>query len=81
MPSKPSDGHGGRRAGAGAKPMHANPMRRVNVMLDDATIAKAEMIGGGNLSAGLREVVRRARVCKSANDRLTAPDTALQEQR
>ena len=40
-------------------------MRRVNVMLDAGTIAKAELIGGGNLSAGLREAVKRAR--KPAN--------------
>jgi hypothetical protein len=30
-------------------------------MLDAATIAKAEAIGGGNLSAGIREAVRRIR--------------------
>ena len=57
--------HGGKRAGAGAKPAHAKPKRRVNVMLDDATIAKAELIGGGNLSAGLRDAVKRVR--KPAN--------------
>ncbi len=60
MPLKPSK-HGGKRAGAGAKPLHAEPMKRVNVMLDEATISKAEQIGGGNLSAGLREAVRRVR--------------------
>ena len=53
--------HGGRRKGSGAKPLHDEPMRRVNVVLDAATIAKAEAIGGGNLSAGLREAVRRIR--------------------
>jgi hypothetical protein len=36
-------------------------MRRVNVMLDEGTIAKAELIGKGNLSAGLREAVKRVR--------------------
>ena len=40
-------------------------MRRRNVMLDDATVAKAEMIGG-NLSAGLREAVRRVRKPRGA---------------
>lgn len=58
MPSKQSD-HGGKRDGAGAKPVHGEPMRRVNVMLDAGTISKAEVIGGGNLSAGLRESVMR----------------------
>ena len=38
-------------------------------MLDAGTIAKAELIGGGNLSAGLREAVKRAR--KPANGNLT----------
>lgn len=60
MPSTRSE-HGGKREGAGRKPLGDAPMRRVNVMLDAATIAKAEQIGGGNLSAGLREAVRRVR--------------------
>jgi hypothetical protein len=57
----PADKHGGKRKGAGAKPLKGEPMTRVNVMLDDATIAKAKLIGGGNLSEGLREAVRRVR--------------------
>ena len=52
---------GGKRDGAGAKPLHTEPMRRVNVMLDEETIAKAELIGDGNLSAGLRRAVKRIR--------------------
>lgn len=60
MPSAPFK-HGGKREGAGAKPLKSEPMTRVNVMLDDATIAKAKQIGGGNLSEGLREAVRRVR--------------------
>jgi hypothetical protein len=52
---------GGKRDGAGAKPLHTKPMRRVNVMLDEETIAKAELIGDGNLSAGLRSAVKRIR--------------------
>lgn len=32
--------------------------------LDDATIDKARRIGGGNVSAGVREAVRRARIGK-----------------
>lgn len=34
--------------------------RRVNVTLDDETIERAKALGDGNLSAGLREAVRRA---------------------
>lgn len=50
---------GGKRTGSGAKPLHGEPMRRVNVMLDTATINKALIIGVGSLSAGLREAVMR----------------------
>lgn len=52
---------GGRRKGAGRPPLTDQAMERRNVMLDRATIAKAEKIGKGNLSAGLREAVRRYR--------------------
>ena len=64
MPSIESK-RGGKRDGAGAKPLHDDPMRRVNVMLDGETIAKAEKLGCGNLGAGLRDAVRRVR--KPAN--------------
>lgn len=37
-------------------------MRRVNVILDVKTIAKATAAGAGNLSAGLRAIVQKARV-------------------
>lgn len=37
------------------------PMRRVNVMLDQGTIDKASDIGSGNLSAGLRIAVKKAK--------------------
>jgi hypothetical protein len=60
VPLKRSE-HGGKREGAGRKPMKEEPMTRTNVMLDEATIAKAKLIGGGNLSEGLREAVRRVR--------------------
>lgn len=45
-------------AGAG-RPVEIDA-RRVNVTLDDETIKRAKALGGGNLSAGLREAVRRA---------------------
>lgn len=57
----PAANHGGARDGAGRKPLKDEPMTRVNVMLDEATIAKAKQIGGGNLSEGIREAVRRIR--------------------
>ncbi len=60
MPSNRSE-HGGKREGAGRKPIKDEPMTRVNVMLDAATVEKAKQIGGGNLSEGLREAVRRVR--------------------
>lgn len=40
--------------------------RRVNVTLDEATIEQAKEIGGGNLSAGLREAVRIARAAHAS---------------
>lgn len=49
--------HGGKRAGAGRP---SQGLTRVNVMLDPGTIKTAQGIGFGNLSAGLREAVRRA---------------------
>ena len=51
------------KEGATKRPAH-RPVtidaRRVNVTLDDETIERAKALGGGNLSAGLREAVRRA---------------------
>ena len=35
-------------------------VRRVQVMLDDATIERAKVLGDGNLSQGIREAVRGA---------------------
>lgn len=34
-------------------------MRRVNVMLDERTIEGLQALGGGNLSAGIRDAWRR----------------------
>ena len=36
-------------------------MKRVNVILDAATITKATLIGHGNLSAGIRDALRRVK--------------------
>jgi hypothetical protein len=53
---------GGRREGAGRKSLDgAVNMRRVNVMLDEPTIARAIRIGAGNLSLGIRKAVHKSR--------------------
>ncbi len=44
----------------GRKPLFRDPLRRVLVTLDEATIRKAKRIGFGNLSMGLRAAVYRA---------------------
>jgi hypothetical protein len=50
-----------KREKAGRPPISDEPMRRVNVMLDQPTIDKASEIGSGNLSAGLRIAVTKHR--------------------
>jgi hypothetical protein len=52
---------GGFREGAGAKPMYGEKMLEKKVHLDVTTVERATAIGEGNLSAGLREAVRRVR--------------------
>ena len=37
-------------------------VRRVQVMLDDATIERAKLLGKGNISQGIREAIKRAPV-------------------
>lgn len=51
--------HGGKRPGAGRP---AQGLHRHQVLLDPATVAKAKIAGAGNLSAGLRAIVQKARV-------------------
>lgn len=51
--------HGGKRPGAGRP---AQGLARHQVMLDPTTVAKARLVGSGNLSAGLRAIVQKARV-------------------
>lgn len=55
MPNKPT-----RRPGQPLK--YDAPMTRINVMLDAATADKAALLGGGNVSAGIRIAVKRARI-------------------
>jgi len=49
-------GHGGARPGAG-RPAAMKDAKRVNLMLDAETIAKASALGNGNVSAGVRSAV------------------------
>lgn len=48
-------GHGGARAGAGRPTFYPEPMKPRTVFLDDATVDIYKAIGGGNLSAGIRD--------------------------
>ncbi len=48
------------RGTRGRKPLFRDPLRKVLVTLDEATIRKAKRIGFGNLSMGLRAAVQRA---------------------
>ncbi|MDR1529896.1 MAG: hypothetical protein LBS40_05805 [Burkholderiales bacterium] len=50
-------GRGGARAGAG-RPKVLERARRINIMLDAATVADATIIGDGNISAGVRIAVK-----------------------
>lgn len=49
-------GRGGARPGAGRRP-GVLPTKRVNVSLDEQTLATARAIGDGNVSEGLRRAV------------------------
>lgn len=51
---------GGFREGAGAKALFGAAMQRKQVLLDEASIKEAERLGDGNLSAGIREALRRS---------------------
>ena len=63
QPAKPAaKPRGGRRPGAGRPAVdQAVGMRRINLMLDEATLAVFRSLGGGsNLSAGARQAARLA---------------------
>jgi len=50
--------HGGKRPGQGRKALDGvEGTRRVTVSLDDATVEKAEQIGEGTISVGIRRAV------------------------
>lgn len=46
---------GGRREGAGKPALYGKAMKRINVMLDEETIAFYTEHGKGNLSEGIRK--------------------------
>lgn len=50
---------GGKREGAGRKPIGAARMMPVTVTLPEDLIEKLEQLGRGNLSAGIREAMSR----------------------
>jgi hypothetical protein len=52
-------GHGGNREGAGRTPLTEGGMQKKTVSLTDADIGYLSELGNGNLSAGIREAVKR----------------------
>lgn len=51
--------HGGARPGAGRKPANGEPMRRITITLPAELATKAEELGGGNASEGIRKALTR----------------------
>lgn len=49
------------------RPRELKDGRRVNVFLDEETREKAESLGGGNVSEGIRIAVKQAKVKKTAS--------------
>jgi hypothetical protein len=52
-------GWGGKREGAGRKPIGPAPMVQVTVTLPPDVVARLRRLGGGNLSRGIRRVAER----------------------
>jgi hypothetical protein len=58
---KKKDRRGGPGRNQGRKTADgAHDLKRINVMLDDSTIGKANDIGEGNLSLGIRKAVAKS---------------------
>ena len=53
----------------GRQTLDGAAVRRVQVMLDDATIERAKALGGGNLSQGIRQAVCDVRYRVERDDR------------
>lgn len=66
--------HGGKRPGGGRKSLDGVVgTRRVTVSLDDATVEKAEAIGEGTISVGIRRAVAAYKISGRKKPK-TAPD-------
>ena len=52
--------HGGRREGAGRKPIGDTPLIRCQILLHADEIEKARALGAGNLCAGIRRAIKEA---------------------
>lgn len=50
----------------GRPPIAGEPLKQHNVRLDAETVEKAKRLGDGELSAGIRLAVKRARVKKES---------------
>ena len=69
--------HGGKREGAGRPALYGKAMKRINVMLDEETIAFYTEQGEGNLSEGIRKHWRS--LTKRAAD--ASPESPLKNKR
>ena len=68
---------GGKREGAGKPALYGKAMKRINVMLDEETIAFYTEHGEGNLSEGIRQYWRS--LTKRAAD--ASPESPLKNKR
>ncbi len=68
---------GGKREGAGKPALYGKAMKRLNVMLDEETIAFYTEHGEGNLSEGIRQYWRS--LTKRAAD--ASPESPLKNKR
>ena len=68
---------GGKREGAGKPALYGKAMKRINVMLDEETIAFYTEQGEGNLSEGIRQYWRS--LTKRAAD--ASPESPLKNKR
>lgn len=57
MKSKPATNHGGKREGAGRKPL-GPPLVRVTITVTPADLAALKQLGKNNVSEGVRQALR-----------------------
>lgn len=58
---KPKKPHGGKREGAGRKPIYKVPMGRYTVRLTAEQVKFAEKLGGGDMAEGVRVALDAAK--------------------